>query len=63
MYFETIQYVNNVSRPFIDKIYRIEEYLNKNLKKVKDELAKIQTALANAKAELANSFKQVCFCT
>ena len=54
MYFETIQYVNNVSRPFIDKIYRIEEYLNKNLKKVKDELAKIQTALANAKAELAS---------
>ena len=53
MYIETIQYVNNVSRPFIDKIYRIEEYLNKNLKKVKDELAKIQTALANAKAELA----------
>ncbi len=55
MYFETIQYVNNVSRPFIDKIYRIEEYLNKNLKKVKDELAKIQIALANAKAELAET--------
>ncbi|EPR92215.1 hypothetical protein M058_01315 [Streptococcus mitis 17/34] len=53
MYFETIQYVNNVSRPFIDKIYRIEEYLNKNITKAKDDLAKIQTALANAKAELA----------
>ena len=58
MYFETIQYVNNVSRPFIDKIYRIEESLNKNLKKVKDELAKIQTALANAKAELTSASRK-----
>ena len=58
MYFETIQYVNNVSRPFIDKIYRIEEYLNKNLKKAKDELAKIQTALTNAKAELAEASRK-----
>lgn len=58
MYFETIQYVNNVSRPFIDKIYRIEESLNKNLKKVKDELAKIQTELTNAKAELAEASRK-----